>query len=84
MIRLTPLHETTSFREGFKEEHIKTLMPHFQAKYLLSTKQHEALQNDLQQLALDDVRALYVQSLHMDTFEQLRDWVFSRLPVQSA
>lgn len=84
MIRLTPLHETDSFQEGFKEEHLKTLMPHFQAKYLLSTKQYEALQNDLQQLSLDDVRALYVQSLHMDTFEQLKNWVVERRPVESA
>lgn len=84
MIRLTPLHETDSFREGFKEEHIKTLIELVQERYEPSAESVEALRSDLQQLSLEEVKAVYMQFFRLDTLEQLRNWVVERLPVENA
>jgi predicted transposase YdaD len=84
MLRLTPLRETESFKEAIKEDRIETLATLIQSKFALSDEVMEAITADLQNLSLEDLRALVEQILKLETFEQLETWIADHLPAAEA
>lgn len=84
MLRLTPFHETESFREALKEERIETLLSQIEVKFSTSPETAETVAANLAQLDLNALKALFRQLLRLDTFEQLELWITDHLPERAA
>ena len=80
MLRLTPFHETESFREALKDERVETLVSMIEVKFGISPETAEAIAADLKQLDLNTLKALIRQLLRLNTFEQLEFWIADHLP----
>ena len=80
MLRLTPFHETESFREALKEERVETLVSMIEVKFGISPETAETVAADLKQLDLNILKTLFRQLLRLDTFEQLKFWISDHLP----
>jgi len=75
MLRLTPLRETASVQEVLKEERIEALYDQIQEKLSLSDEIMAAIDEELQKLDMESLKALRRQILHIDTLEQLENWI---------
>jgi phosphoenolpyruvate-protein kinase (PTS system EI component) len=84
MIRLTPLAETVSGQELLKEERVMTLTALMRAKFAISEEVLAAIAIDLQKLDLNSLKALIEQILHIETLEQLEQWLAEHQPTAAA
>jgi hypothetical protein len=84
MIRLTPLRETASFQELLKEERVTLLLLLIESKFTFLDTVREGLRADLANLPMDALPMLFPQMLHIDSLEQLEQWIADRLPVKQA
>lgn len=75
MLRLTPLRETISGQELLKEDRVAMLARQIERKYTLAPDLLNATIVDLNQLELDDLRALIGDILFIDTLEELEQWI---------
>jgi predicted transposase YdaD len=82
MLRLTPLRETISGQELLKEDRVEMLTRQIQRKFDLTPELFAATVAELNQLALDNLRALIDAILFIDTFEQLEHWIAAHLPTE--
>jgi len=80
MLRLTPFHETESFREALKEDRVETLLSQIEVKFGISPETAETVAADLARLDMNALNALIRQLLRLDTFEQLQFWITDHLP----
>lgn len=80
MLRLTPFHETESFKEAMKAERIETLISQIEVRFSISPESAETIAADLEQLDLNTLKALLKQFLRLETFEQLELWIADHLP----
>lgn len=84
MLRLRPLVETISGQELLKEERVEALGEQIQEKLSVADEIIVTLQQDLQKLDLESLKLLRRQILHVDTLEQLEQWITEHLPVVRA
>lgn len=75
MLQLTPLRETASVQEVLKEERIEALYDQIQEKLMLSDEIMAVVQDELMKLDMESLKALRRQILHLDTLEQLENWI---------
>lgn len=80
MLRLTPLRETESVQEVLKEERVDLLMMMIGNKFSLSDALNQALRADLSTLPMSALQMLFPQMLHINSLEQLEQWIADRLP----
>ena len=80
MLRLRPLVETISGQELLKEERIEALCEQIQEKLSVSDEVIATLQQELQKLDLESLKLLRRQILHVDTLEELEQWITEHLP----
>lgn len=81
MLRLTPLRETISGQELLKEDRVAMLTRQIQRKFALAPDLLNATVLELDQLELDNLRALIGEILFIDTLEQLEQWITDHLMV---
>jgi predicted transposase YdaD len=79
MLRLTPLKETESFREGIQEDRIEMLTKLIRHKFHFAESTLEKLTARLRQLTLPDLEALFEVILDMRTLRDLNAWLDERL-----
>jgi predicted transposase YdaD len=84
MLRLTPLRETESVQEVLKEERVDLLMIMIDNKFSLSDALNQALRADLSTLPMDALQMLFPQMLHINSLEQLEQWIADLQPMQRA
>lgn len=82
MLRLTPFHETASFKEALKNERVERLTDQIQVKFDLTPEMLEPIRADLRKIDLTTLEVLFKQILRLDTFEQLEYWIADHLPKQ--
>ena len=75
MLQLTPLRETASVQEVLKEERIEALYDQIQEKLMLSDEIMAVVHDELMKLDMESLKALRRQILHLDTLEQLENWI---------
>lgn len=75
MLRLTPLRETASFQEVFKEEWLDILLPMIRRQFAISEEVQDALHRDLQMLDADTLKALIPILWEMNSVEELERWI---------
>lgn len=80
MLRLTPLRETASFQEAFKEEWLEVLIPMIQRKFELSPEMEKAIQHDLQMLEADRLKELIPLLWEINSVEALERWIAAYTP----
>jgi len=84
MLRLTPFHETESFKEAMKNERIDILLNMIEVKFDVSPEKSATIAANLAQLDLNTLKALIRQFLRLDTYEQLEYWIVDHLPERAA
>jgi predicted transposase YdaD len=84
MLNLLPLRELPSGQELIMEERVEMLQEIILAKFKSSQKTVTQLHNRLQQLSLQDLRALFKEIMHMRRLKQLNAWIDQRLAAQQA
>lgn len=84
MLRLTPFAETISGQELIKNERIAILTTLIQDKFNLSSTLIESVRADLDKLDAAALTILVCQILHIDSLEQLEEWIADHLPVKQA
>lgn len=80
MLRLTPLEETISGQELIKDAHVAILTTQIQDKFRLSDVLVETIRADLNKLDAEALALLVRQILHLDTFEDLEQWIADHHP----
>lgn len=80
MLRLTPLKETQSYKEAFKEEYVEILTGQVQIKFDVSDEMLESIRKDLSELDLRELRILVKQILRLGALEQLETWIEDHKP----
>ena len=84
MIRLTPLRETASFQELLKEERVNLLLLLIESKFTFPDAVRKGLCADLANLPMDTLPMLFPQMLHINSLEQLEQWIADLQPMQRA
>ena len=84
MIHLTPFDETASFQEALKEKYVRVLTMHIDEKYSPSLELSKALADDLLQLDTNLLEELFAQILHIDSIEQLEQWIAEHATLELA
>jgi len=84
MLRLTPFHETESFKEAMKNERVDILLNQIEIKFDVPPEKVEAIASDLAKLDLNTLKALLKQLLRLETLEQLEFWIDDHLPERVA
>lgn len=79
MLRLTPLRETASFQEVFKEEWLDVLLPMIRRQFMISDEVQDALLHDLQTLDADQLKALIPIIWEFTSVESLERWIDQQL-----
>lgn len=80
MLRLTPLRETASFQEVFKEEWLDVLLPMIRRQFAISEEVQDALHRDLQLLDADSLKALMPILQEINRVEDLEQWIADHHP----
>ena len=80
MLRLTPFHETESFKEAMKNERIDIALNMIEVKFGASPEKLATIAANLAQLDLNTLKALIKQLMRLETLEQLDYWIGDHLP----
>lgn len=80
MLRLTPLRETASFQEVFKEEWLDVLLPMIRRQFAISEEIQDALHRDLALLDADSLKALIPILQELNRVEDLERWIAEHHP----
>ncbi|MCB0123791.1 MAG: DUF2887 domain-containing protein [Caldilineaceae bacterium] len=80
MLRLTPLRETASFQEVFKEEWLDVLLPMIRRQFVISEEIQDALHRDLALLDADSLKALIPILQELNRVEDLERWIAEHHP----
>lgn len=80
MLRLTPFHETESFKEAMKNERIDIALNMIEVKFGVSPEKLATLAANLALLDLNTLKALIKQLMRLETLEQLDYWIDDHLP----
>lgn len=83
MLRLTPLEETASFQEAMKEKQVDLLMLMINDKFSLSDELNKGFRADLETSTMDTLQTLFTQILHIDSLEQLEQWIADHQPLHA-